>query len=222
MPLSHASSEIKICSVNGLLFSYSEPIIELTRWISHKVILLWGGPRLENFVALNLHGPEIQCVQVEKSWQPENGMWASWRKLCSPVPTVLESICLSTSSTGSIRRGWNCYNASSTICYWTGHTAWILRWTQSISPVCWCLWNPSGGWRKGQSKHHWCVFHKMDVNPGTADDPAGGSGRRKLALTQLRQSSPNQLLLGRLSGATNMLMAGSQLTCVSIQQSVRK
>ena len=28
----------------------------------YEVILLWGGPRLANFVALNLHGPEIHCV----------------------------------------------------------------------------------------------------------------------------------------------------------------
>ena len=48
------------------------------------------------------------------------------------------------------------------------------------------------------------------------------SGWRKFALNQLRQSLPDHLLKGKLSGATNMLMAGSQLTCVSIQQSVRK
>ena len=111
-----------------------------------------------------------QCLPVEKSWQPDHGMWASWRKLCSPVPTVLESICLSASSACPISRGWNCYSASSAICCWTGHTAWILWWTQSISPVCWCLWNPSGRWRKGLSKHHRCVFYKTDRIPGTGDD----------------------------------------------------
>ena len=45
---------------------------------------------------------------------------------------------------------------------------------------------------------------------------------RKFALTQLRQSLPDHLLKGKLYGAPNILMAGSQLTCVSIQQSVRK
>ena len=30
----------------------------------YKVLLLWGGPRLAQFVAMNLVGPEIQCFQM--------------------------------------------------------------------------------------------------------------------------------------------------------------